>query len=220
MYVITHHHDYDEVLLGPIEWNPRFISSVLQSDLDLLYRPNVLASDEKKIPYEILPNVWARKVIEQKEEYNPKTQTLIGPYWTYPKKTDANSEDYAIAEYRATDKPLEIVKSELKELVAAERYRKEVSGVKVTIQNTEVTVDTNRGDRDVFVQKFLLMSDTDTVEWKFPEAWLILTKAELGTIVAAGAAHVQNSFSWELAKASEIDACQTHAELDVVVITE
>ena len=214
MYVITHHHDYDEVLLGPIEWNPRFISSVLQSDLDLLSRPNILASDERKVPYEILPNVWARKVVEQKEEYNPKTQTLIGPYWTYTQNQEA------IAEYRATNKPLDIVKSELKELVAAERYRKEISGVKITIQNTEVTVDTNRGDRDVFVQKYLLMGDNETVDWKFPEGWLTLTKAELGTIVAAGAAHVQNSFTWELNKVSEIDAYQTHAELDAVTITE
>ena len=216
MYVITHHHDYDEVLLGPIEWNPRFISSVLQSDLDLPGRPNILQSDEQKVPYQIYPNVWIRKVVEQREEINPKTQTHMGPYWSYPN----TEENYAIAEYRATNKPLEIVKSELKEQVAAERYRKEVAGVKVTIQNTEVTVDTNRGDRDVFVQKFLLMGDTDTVDWKFPEAWLSLSKTELGQIVAAGATHVQTCFTWELNKASEIDACTTHEELDAIVIVE
>ena len=40
MYVITHHHDYDEVLLGPIDWKPSFIASVLQDDLDLDEKPS------------------------------------------------------------------------------------------------------------------------------------------------------------------------------------
>ncbi len=216
MYVITHHHDYDEVLLGPIEWNPRFIASVLQSDLDLPGRPNILQSDEQKVPYEIFPNVWIRKVVEQKEQYNPKTQTLMGPYWSYPN----TEENYAIAEYHAVNKPIEIIKSELKEKLAAERYNREIAGVKVTIQNTEVTVDTNRGERDVFVQKYLLMGENDTVDWKFPEAWLTLTKTELGQIVAAGVGHVQSVFTWELNKASEIDSCVDHEELNTLVIVE
>jgi hypothetical protein len=220
MYVITHHHDYDEVLLGPIDWNPKFISSVLQTDLDLLYRPTVLASDEQKVPYEILQNVWVRKVVEQSESINPKTQTLIGPYWSYPAKEDSEAENVGIAEYRATDKPIEIVKSELKEILAAERYKKEVAGVKTTIQGQEVTVDTMRGERDVFVQKYLLMADNDTVEWKFPEIWLTLTKEDLGTAVSAGVNHVQDCFNWEASKVTEIDSCTTLEELDAIVIVE
>lgn len=211
MYVITHHHDYDEVLLGPIEWNPRFISSVLQSDLDLNYQPNILASDEQKVPYEVLRNVWIRRVTYNNEEHNPKIHTLMGPYWTY-------NGDEAIAEYRKQDKPLDIVKSELKQLVTARRYEKEIAGVKVTIQGIEVTVDTARGSRDVFVQKYLLMGDNDTVEWKFPETWLTLTKSDLGLAVQAGVAHVQSQFSWENAKFNEIDACTTLEELDAFVI--
>lgn len=214
MYVITHHHDYDEVLLGPIEWNPKFIASVLRSDLDLPYTPTVLASDTQKVPYEILPNVWVRRVTNVSEEYNPKIQTLIGPYWSY------NENQEAIATYVAQNKPLDIVKAELKQEVAAERYKKEIAGVKVTIQGQEVTVDTNRGDRDIFVQKYLLMTDGDTVQWKFPEGWLTITKAELGTIVSAGAAHVQSVFDWESTKTSEIDNALDHGVLNSITITE
>lgn len=214
MYVITHHHDYDEVLLGPIDWNARFIGSVLRSDLDLDYTPPVIDSDKNRVPYEILPNVWARIVEEQKEELNPKIQFHVGPYWSY------TEDNRAIASYVATYKDLDGVKGELKQELAAERYRKEVAGVKVTIQDTEVTVDTNRGDRDIFVQKYLLMSDTDTVQWKFPEAWLTLTKADLGLIVATGASHVQSCFDWEAAKVAEIDACVDHSSLLNVIIKE
>jgi len=211
MYVITHHHDYDEVLLGPINWNPRFIASVLRTDLDLDFTPSILASDEQRVPYEVLPNVWIRKVTTVNEDINPKIHTLMGPYWTY------NGTE-AVAEYRKQDKPLDIVKAELKQIVTAKRYEKEVAGIKVTIQGVEVTVDTARDNRDVFVQKYLLMSDTDTVEWKFPETWLTLTKSDLGLAVQGGVAHVQSQFSWENTKHNEIDACASLDDLDAIVL--
>jgi hypothetical protein len=213
MYAITHHHDYDEVLLGPIEWKPRFIASVLQQDLDLDQSPTILPSDESKVPYDILPNVRVRKVEVVYEEHNPKIQHHNGPFWSY-------ENDIALATYKTIDKPLDLVKSELKALLAAERYKKEISGVKTTIQGLEVTVDTNRGDRDVFVQKYLLMSDIDTVEWKFPERWLTLTKSDLGQVVNVGATHVQDCFSWEASKVAEIDSCITLEQLDAIVIEE
>ena len=64
------------------------------------------------------------------------------------------------------------------------------------------------------------MGENDVVNWKFPEAWLTLTKSDLGIAVNAGVAHVQAQFNWELAKNEEIDACTTAAELDAVVIIE
>ena len=88
------------------------------------------------------------------------------------------------------------------------------------MQNVEVTADTNRGDRDIFIQKYLLMNENDVVTWKFPETWLNLTKLELGLIVAAGAAHVQNAFEWEDALVNQIGNCTTLEELDAIVIVE
>lgn len=213
MYVITHHHDYDEVLLGPIEWNSRFIASVLRQDLDLNYTPTIVDSDANKVPYDVLPNVRIRRVESVAEEFNPKTQFLVGPYWSY-------TDELATATYKAAFKDIDIVKSELKQELANERYNKEVSGTKVNIQGKEITADTNRGSRDVFAQKYLLMSDTDTVEWKFPEGWLTLTKTEMGQVVTAINNHVQNCFNWESQKTNEIDSGETHDQLNAVVIKE
>lgn len=213
MYVITHHHDYDEVLLGPVEWNPRFIASVLRQDLDLSYTPTLAESDVKKVPFDILPNVRVRPVEFVSEAHNPKTQFLIGPYWSY-------TDDLATATYKANPKDINIIKSELKQELAAVRYEKEISGTKVTIQGKEVTADTNRGSRDIFAQKYLLMGDNDTVEWKFPEGWVTLTKTEMAQVVTAINNHVQNSFTWELQKVNEIDSCETHDYLNDVVIRE
>lgn len=206
MYVITHHHDYDEVLLGPIEWNPRFIASVLQTDLDLSYRPEVVNSDKEKIPYDILPNVRVRPVTFVNPEFDEKTQYLVGPYWSY-------TENEATAEYRAEYKSVDVVRAELKERLSAERYQKEVSGTKVTLQGKEVSLNTNRTERDAYAQKYLLMQDSDTVEWKFPEGWMTLTKSEMQQVVEAVNNHVQSAFAWELGKAMSLDASANHEEL-------
>ena len=98
-------------------------------------------------------------------------------------------------------------------MVAVKRYVKEVAGTKATVQNTEVTVDTSREGRNVFVQKYSLMKTGDTVNWKFPEGWLTLTKIELGTIVTAGQTHIQSFFDWEKDYSDQIDAAQTKQDL-------
>jgi hypothetical protein len=213
MYVITHHHDYDEVLLGPIEWNPRFIASVLQTDLDLPMKPSVTDSDKNKVPYDIIENVRVRPVVFDIPEHNPKIQHLIGPYWSY-------TENEATASYVVENRNIDLIRSELKQQVAAERYNREVRGTKITIQEQEVSVDTTRENRDRYAQKYLLMGDTDTIEWKFPEGWFTLTKEELGSVVTACDNHVQSAFNWELNKSIEVDAAVDHETLNSVVLIE
>ena len=205
MYVITHHHDYDEVLLGPVNWNSKFFSSVIQSDLDLDYRPEIKDSDKYKVPFDILPNVRIREVTVIQPEYNPKTQFLNGPYWTY-------TENDATASYNVEYKNLDLVKSELKQEIAGIRYDKEISGTKITLNNKEISLTTNRSDRDLYVQKYIVMGDSDTVDWKFPEGWMTLTKSEMSDIVNAVNNHVQDAFLWELTKSTEIDNAITHEE--------
>lgn len=213
MYVITHHHDYDEVLLGPIEWNPRFIASVIQSDLELSYKPDVKESDKERVPYDIIPNVRVRPVIFVTPEHDEKTQFLVGPYWSY-------TENEATATYNVEYKNIDLLRGELKQKLAAERYKKEISGFKITLQGQEVSINTNRTEREIFAQKYLIMGESDIVEWKFPEAWLNLTKTELLQIVNAINNHVQSAFSWELNKATSLDSASTHEELMSVELIE
>ena len=64
------------------------------------------------------------------------------------------------------------------------------------------------------------MGDTDTVVWKFPETWLTLTKAELSSVVIAGAAYIQAQFDWEKSVADSIDAAATVDDLKAITIVE
>jgi hypothetical protein len=45
-----------------------------------------------------------------------------------------------------------------------------------------------------------------------------LTKEELGTVVSAGAAHIQKQFEWESVKNTEIDLCNDPAALILIDI--
>lgn len=208
MYVITHHHDYDEVLLGPIEWNPRFIASVLRSDLELDYAPSILPSDEQKVPYDILPNVRVRPVQELRQPLNEKTQFHVGPYWSY-------TDDLATAEYRAENKNIDVVKGELKQIVAAERYKKEIAGTTATIQGQEINLATDRDGRKIYSEKLSVIGD-GTLSWKFNDIFLDINKTELEAIINAVHDAVQSAFDWESAKFTEIDNCTTVEQLDAI----
>ena len=90
-------------------------------------------------------------------------------------------------------------------------------GVKVTIQGQEVTALTGREDRSIYLQAAQLGAANKT--WKFGgNTWLVLSQADLNTIVTAVLDHVQTSFAEEAAKAAEIDACTTLAQLDAIVL--
>ncbi len=208
MYVLTHN---DQVLLGPIGWNSRMFNSVIEEDTEIV--TNILPSDFKNVPLDLESGLKIRETKETRDVINPKIEMHNGPFWTF----DAA---FGTANFIKVDKPLDLIKSELKALLASERYRREQLGTKVTIQNIEVTIDTARGSRDVFVQQYLLMPVDGTTTWKFPEGWLTLTKADLGACVSAGVTHVQAQFGWEAAIVVQIESAIDAATLDALEIVE
>ena len=212
MYVITHHHDYDEVLLRPIDWKPSFIASVLQDDLDLDEKPVVLTSDVEKVPYDILPNVRVRKVEVVHEEINDKIQRHEGPFWTY-------TDEIGTATFVAVDKPIDLVKGEFKSIVGSERYNKEVEGITHTVNGTDVFVSTDREGRKIYFEKLVSIGDTP-IQFKFTDQFVSVTKSDLQSICTAIETHVQQSFDWEVEKNTGIDACTTLEQLDQFVIIE
>ncbi len=210
MYVITDHNNGNFVILGPIEWKPRYISDILYDELD--EEIQVTKEDKERVPYEIAPGIKVRKCQTIFEELNTKIHRHEGPFWEYD---DENMDIQATATWKRTDKKLEIVKSEQKTVVAELRWKKENIGIKLTIQETEVWCDTSRDGRDIFLQKYLLMGDEEAIRWKFPQdIWLTLSKSELGYIVQEGALYIQSCFDWESDWASIIDNCSTLEELD------
>lgn len=207
MFAIVYRQQYDEVLLGPISWKPRYIAAIIQQDLDLPNMPNVSDGDVSKIPYEIVPDVWALRVLRVVPDIDPKTQRLDGPTWEFDYQAGTATETYT-----AADKPLTLVQGDLSNEVAAKRYETENSGTTVTIQGVEVPVSTSRTDRAVY---------TTAVPgpWKFSDGtWLTLTQEDLDTIIAAVQTHVADAFAWEKDKVNEINTAADLSTLNSIEI--
>lgn len=202
--------DNNFVVIGPKPWNKRAFEATLQDDLDIAF--TLPSTNDAYL--EVSPTVKFFPVTYvEPQQFNPKIQQYAGPFYTF----DATS---AVGTYNAVDKNIDEVRGNLKGIVAANRYVIECAGLKVTVQGNDVFVYTDRQNRHMYIQQYQFMADNATALWKFPEMWLTLSKAEMGAIVAAGAAHIHAAYAWENSKVVEIDACTTLAALDAVVLEQ
>lgn len=210
-YVIVK--DKQFVLLGPMPWRQRMFQREIndlvdQGEISTQYVIPPVAPESNYMDLgeglEIFP------VMETiTPNYELFYEQLAGPYYTY-------SNNQAFASYDAVAVPLEVTKGFIKNIVTDNRYKKEQAGIKLTIQGHEVTIDTARGSRDIFLQTYATMGDSETINWKFPEIWINVSKSDLGTIVNAGKNHIQSCFDWELSTHNEIDVASTVQELKAI----
>jgi hypothetical protein len=202
---------YDNrVLVGPMNWNRGMFQGALERKGIEYSLPRTAPNN---LPLIINEHAKIMQVEEIKPELNALVEYYYGPLWDI-------TETKAIANYEVHDTPIESARYNLKQLASQERYKKEILGTTTTIQGNIVTIDTNRGARDIFVQKYLLMAESDTVNWKFPETWLTLTKNDLGLCVTAANQYIQQCFDWELNISVQIDQSQNKQELIAVTIVE
>ena len=207
MYAVVYN---NRVIVGPMTWNRAIFQGALSKEGVLQTLPRVAP---EQLPYQITPDAQIMAVQEDRPSLNPLVEYYHGPHW------EVQSE-LVIAHYYVFDIDVDVAKGGFKALAAQERYRKEVAGITHVVQGQTVTLDTSRDGRNIFLQKLALMTDTDVVNWKFPERWVTLTKSDLNQIVAAGAAHIQICFDWEKQISDQIDQAQTKQDLINIQIQE
>lgn len=205
-YAIVHK---GRVIVGPLAWAQKYFTDVLKIRHRITASIPGKAPDE--LPYVIDENTKIHAVEENKPEVDLMTQYHYGPLWDL-------TGDVAIASYEVREQAIEDARNNFRALAAHERYKKEVAGTKVTIQDTEVSVDTTREGRAAIIQKHTLLVDGETANWKFPEGWLTLTKLDLAAVVTAADAYVQGVFDWEKSINDQIDAATTAEELHAIEI--
>jgi hypothetical protein len=208
LYAIKHK---NRVVCGPLAWAQKYFATVLK----VRHRidATIPGKPPEEIPFIIDEDTSIHEVVKNEPELDTMTQAYHGPFWDV-------SGDVIVANYEVHDLEIASARNNFRAVAAFERYKKEISNVKVEVQGVEVTCDTSRDGRNIFLQKFTLMGDEDTVNWKFPETWLTLAKAELGSIVQAGASHIQAAFDWEKDINDQIDAAETAEELHAIEIVE
>jgi hypothetical protein len=207
MYILQHK---NRVIAGPRDWNAAMFNFALKS---VGINTQIQDFVPQQLPLVIDSDTKITECVLIYPEFNEKIQYAHGPFWDF-------SKDVAVGTFEVRENSIESIQNHLKAIVASERYKNETAGIKIKIQNKDITIDTSRGSRDIFVQKYLLMKDSDTVNWKFPEGWLVLTKADLGIVVNAAVAHIENEFNWEKGKVDEINSTTTSAALDGIILSK
>jgi hypothetical protein len=200
-YAIVHK---NRVIVGPMLWAQKYFTDVLKIRHKIT--ANIPGKEPNELPFVINDNTKIHRAIDNKPDVNNMIHCVHGPFWDL-------SGDVAIANYEIRDLPIETARNNFRQVLAAERYKREVAGIKTIVQGLEISLSTSREYINIFVQKLLLMSDDEIVSWKFPEGWLVLTKQDLAHIVQTGARHIQNSFDWEREMSYQIDTCTSLEKL-------
>lgn len=201
MYAIVYK---NRVTVGPMDWKQKYFTDVLKIRHKI--EANIPGIAPETLPYIIDSDTKIFPVIEQKPEIDFMTEHHYGPLWDF-------YSDKIIANYEVKDIEISVARNNFRIIAANERYKKETAGLKVMIQNTEVSIDTSREGRTIFIQKLLTMQDTDIINWKFPECWLEISKIELQSIVKASSDYIQSAFDWEKDVNVLIDNAQTKDQL-------
>lgn len=194
----------NKVILGPCSWNKGFFTTILRQKK--ITHGFIPLKPVDELPYELNETTKIFPVEVVHEPINEFIQYHTGPFWEI-------KDNVAIATYEPTEQNIVFAKQNYKNLLSEKRYEKEIAGAKVTVQDTEITLDTTRDGRNAYVQKYTLMQDGDTINWKFPEGWMSLNKTEFKSILDAVDHHVQTTFNWEKTIYTQIDAETLVADL-------
>lgn len=206
MYGLIHN---EKIQVGPRNWNYAFFKDYLdEHSLD----SSSLPANEPIVS--INENAW--KILRVTEIDVPQIDSLfemnVGPFWTI-------HEDKITGSYTKKDRSIELVKGDMKSIVAKNRYDLEVSDIYHTFEDgEEVILYTSREERNVYLNTHLAMQDDETVPFKFKNGSFrsSVTKSELSTIVGLIKNHVKAAFGWEDSKVSEINTCVTLDDLRLV----
>lgn len=206
MYAIVYK---NKVIVGPKDWHqPFFINALKRVGVK---NPVLPRAPFANFPHKIDDDIIVHKATVIQENFERKTQYLRGPMFVI-------TDEGVTATYQVVDTEIVFARNNFKEQASQERRKKEQSGTTVTIQGVELSVTTEKFKRDEFAKKAAIMSDTDSVNWKFKDKWLTVSKAELLVISKQIETHVQAAFDWEKSISDKIDAAETAEQLLAIEI--
>lgn len=195
------------ILLGPMPWRARFMQSELD-DLGIDYQVP-LADPESYI--DVIENSGTITGIEifpvevVVPEHDLRLHNLGGPYYSY-------YNNLAYGEYTLLEKSIDQIRGNLKNIIAAQRYQKEVAGTTIDIQGMTVPLNTSREGRLQYDNLLNSIGDK-TISFKTSNGFVTLDAAAVKAIIDTIFLYIQDQFAWEQSMHNIIDAAQTFDEL-------
>lgn len=195
LYVIVHE---GYVVLGPMTFNARRFTEVLQEDCNTSYiftqvePTEVITIDDKTKLYPVERGV--------QPDFNPVKEYLHGPIWEY-------TDTAAIMNYEVCNLEIGAARSFLKQRAATERWIRQTSGITVNINGTDYPFKTDN-DTKVTIGQYIA-SELNEVVWKVnQDTYVTLSNSQLVTIFNQIITHIQSAFDWEANKCQEIDTTE------------
>ncbi|NDD85210.1 DUF4376 domain-containing protein [bacterium] len=160
--------------------------------------------DENTKIYSVAPGV--------DHDIDPKIHARNGPFWKF-------TENHALYHYEPLLLELEAAKNLLLPEIAAERWRRENSGVKVTIQGIEYSFASDRDTRNVLQNA--LNSNQLTFNWKVNSTvWLELSQQDIALVLQFILSHIQSCFDWEKTTIDTLMSFTTHDQISEFIFKE
>ena len=199
------------VHLGPINWRQRFIQTEINDLVDageLTIEYSVPATEQGYIDigegFEIFPVELTTPSVDYTYQH------LAGPVYTY----DTNT---ATGTYTPYDLDIDSVKSNLKAIAAAERYRKQTLGTTATMAGSNFSVATDVNTINQFIT-LALSTGVNTINYKSPNGFISVTGSDIQNIADQINTYVQTQFDWELNIINQIDSATDINTLKNIVI--
>lgn len=204
MYVVKYK---GRVVLGMIPWNHKYIQDVMRTRYRVTIELPYLEPGVSEFPYVVNDDITIYPATEDRDpNINPMIQQYYGPTWEF-------LENSVIAHYDIQSLELSSAQGNYRARAAAYRYDKEISGTKITINGVEYNIETDRASRSKYVEKYIMLAENQTVNWKFADQWVVLSKQDIQTIVQAIDNHVQAAFDWELSMINVIESAASSDDL-------
>lgn len=209
MYVVKYKNN---VILGIIPWNSQYIKDVVRVRYRAIVDIPAQEPDISTLPLQINDDLVIFPAEEDRPQtMNPLVEQYYGPLWEF-------LDNKVIAHYEVRQLDLDSAKYNYKAVAAKLRYDREISGTTVEINNITHKIETTREIRSKYIERLVSMSDTQTINFKFNQGWVELTKNDILSIVNAIDNHVQSAFNYEYNLSLLID--QATSIQDLLAIEE
>lgn len=195
--------------VGPRTWNRSFFLDYLQEEnLDFSELPRSAPTDP------IITTDWKLLTVSDitYPELDSVYEQLVGPIWTI-------GESDITGSYSKTERNLDHIKGDLKNIVAANRYEVEVGKLEYTFSDGQIVqLYTEREERMIYLNTLQALPDGVSVPFKFKNGIFrpSVSKDELQQIVFAGMNHIASAFEWEIGKVTEIETAASIEELKAI----
>jgi len=215
MYVLVHN---DEVVYGPVHWHSNLMNDhLVKIGLEASLPMDIMARKQGIVPIEQPTIINSNTKIYKADMQNEQPESSLFSdnghiIWDF-------STGIAVGTYVAVDKPIEDIKTNLRDVVANKRNEKEVIGTQVVIGDQTYKIRTGPFARTMLVAKLTVMNDNDTCVYKFEDnKWAEVTKNDVLTMLRAVETYVQSVIDWEYDINQQIeatDSVNTLKEIDL-----